>query len=462
MARITLAALASLGLLACSGASPSSSGSTGSTGGGTTGGDAGATVTFWKDVAPIVQQHCVSCHQPGNIAPFSMQTYADTANEAAFIGITVQASQAPLYGYTQMPPWPPSDACNSYKHGRELSDDEINTLVMWATTGAQEGGPAQGPIQAPDAGPVLPHVDAQLTMPVAYTPSLSPDDYHCFVLDWPETTTKYVTGLSVTPGNAKIVHHVIAYVAAPGDVSKYVALENTDGGVPGYTCFGGGGADDSANWLGAWAPGVTGGEFAPDTGIEVQPGSKIILQMHYNVLNGPGESDLTTLDLELADSVQYPAAVLPFVDLRWLYGNMPIAAGDPDAGAQYAIDPTPYIDQFTNNVIPANKPFRIWAAGAHMHLRGKREHLAIERANDGGETCLLDVPNYSFAWQGGYQLQQPETLNPGDQLEIDCHWDNSSSNQPKDANGVRQVPQNLNWGEGTNDEMCLGIFYLTQ
>ena len=461
MSRIGLAALASMFLMAC-GASTSPTSDGGTSGSlGDAGGDGGTVVTFWKDVAPIVQQHCVTCHQPGSIAPFSMQTYSDTAVEAAFMAITVQASQAPLYGYTQMPPWPPSASCNSYQHGRGLSYDEINTIMLWSSTGAQEGGPAQGPIQAPDAGPTLAHVDAQLTMPVAYTPSLSPDDYHCFVLDWPETTTKYVTGLTVTPGNSKIVHHVIAYVAGPNDVSKYVALENTDGGTPGYTCFGGAGADDSAAWLGGWVPGAAQGEFPANTGIEVAPGSKIILQMHYNVLNGPGESDLTTLDLELADSVQIPAAVLPFLDPSWYNGNMPIAAGDPDAGAQYAIDPSPYMSYLSNGVIASNQPFRIWSAAAHMHLRGKREHLGIEHAS-GDETCLLDVPNYSFYWQGAYQLQQPETFNPGDQLEIDCHWDNSSSNQPKDSNGVRPLPQNLNWGEGTNDEMCLGLFYVTE
>jgi hypothetical protein len=272
-----------------------------------------------------------------------------------------------------------------------------------------------------------------------------------------------VTGLNVRPGNAAIVHHVIAYVAAPGNASKYEALQNPDGGVPGYTCFGGAGADDSAQWLGAWAPGARQGEFPANTGIEVAPGSKVILQVHYNSLNGPGQADLTAVDLELADSVQTKAAMMPFLDFyNWYYlHNMPIAAGDPDAGAEYAIDPTPYMarPELSNGAVPNNTAFRIWSAGAHMHLRGKHEHLGIEHA-DGGETCLLDVPHWSFHWQGAFPLAEPETFNPGDQLELDCHWDNSAANQPV-VNGVRETPQNLNWGEGTDDEMCLGVFYVS-
>ena len=324
-------------------AGSTSSTSTGST---STGGSSGSTspYTFWADVAPILEQNCVTCHRSGAIAPFSLRTYQDAVDNAQQLPIAVNSAQAIAAGLEAMPPWPPDSSCNTYEHTRSLTDTQKNIITTWATGGMPEGTPPpSGQIDVPDAGPALAHVDATLSMPGDYLPQLSPDDYHCFIVPWTESTTKYVTGLTVTPGNPKIVHHVIAYVASPADASKYTSLDTSDGGTAGYTCFGGAGADDSAGWLGTWAPGAVGGEFPAGTGIRVDPGSVMILQVHYNVLNGPGQTDLTSVDLELADSVQKEAAVLPDLDPQWYSGNMPIPAGQADVVHSFTLDPTPFM-----------------------------------------------------------------------------------------------------------------------
>jgi hypothetical protein len=94
-----------------------------------------------------------------------------------------------------------------------------------------------------------------------------------------------------------------------------------------------------------------------------------------------------------------------------------------------------------------------------MHTRGTRAKLEIERAG-GAKECVLEIPQWDFHWQGAYDLTQPKTARPGDRLALECHWDNSAANQPI-VGGQRQPPRDLNWGEGTNDEMCLGLFYVT-
>lgn len=444
------------GTSASSGSSGTTSGSTSGGSSTTTGGSSGssgttgAPVAFFPDVAQIMSARCTNCHNGEGIAPFTLLSYQDAL---------AHKDQIRAYVATKlMPPWPPGPDCNSYQHPRNLSDAEIATITSWVDQGAGEGSPVVEPLDIPDAGPPLSRVDLSVSLPEAYTPSLSPDDYHCFVVDPQVQQTAYVTGVSVRPGNPKIVHHVIAYLAGPGDAATYDAIDG--GSTVGYTCFGGPGGDDSANWLAAWAPGTVTGDFPSGTGIKIEPGSRIILQVHYNVLNGPGESDQTQVDMRLDPSVQHEAAVIPFTDYRWPSGNMPIPANDPDAGAWYDIDPTPYMGLVTNNVIP-NGPFRVWTVGAHMHLRGHSERLDIERA-DGGNTCLLDVPDWDFHWQGGYQLVQPETVSSGDKLRIQCHWDNSQANQPYYADGGQEASHPLNWGDGTDDEMCLGILYVTQ
>lgn len=441
MARLrTLAALAlGLGALGCSSSYPGAPASP-------------SAVTYHKDIAPLLAEHCLTCHAAGGLAPMRLETYDDVLFHRDAIAKAVATRV--------MPPWPPGAGCTGYLGDRSLTDAEIETVQAWARTGGPEGIPGDGPAPQASAAGKLSRVDLSLATPAAYQPQLAPDEYRCFVVDWPQTTTKFITGLTVRPGNPKIVHHVIAFVAPPASAAQYAALAAGDGGgQPGYSCFGGPGGDNSAGWVGAWAPGTLTADFPAGTGIEVAPGSKVVLQVHYNLLNGLGQTDQTQVDLKLDDAVQKRAFVLPWASLDWVnHQHMPIPAGQADVQHAWQYDPTPVMNYITD-VIPPNQPFTLYSAGAHMHLRGKSERLEIVHA-DGGSTCLLDVPDWDFHWQGGYAFSEPKVFHPGDQLKISCHWDNSARNQPW-VGGVQEAPRDLNWGEGTHDEMCLGIFYIT-
>jgi hypothetical protein len=274
------------------------------------------------------------------------------------------------------------------------------------------------------------------------------------------TTPEYVTGLGMTPGDPHIVHHAIAYIATAAQIPSYQKLNGVDG-QPGWTCFGGPGSIGSPQqWLGFWVPGSLGADFPANTGILVEPGSAIVLQVHYNTANTPPAPDQTSVSVELAASVTTPAALVAFADPSWTQGNMPIPGGAPDTTYNYSVDLTQGVNKVSVGVLSDNVPLNVYAAGLHMHTRGSQIKTLINRKN-GDSECLLDIPAWNFSWQGAYTLSQPAVFNPGDKIYLECHWNNTAANQPY-VNGQQVAPINLNWGETTEEEMCLDVLYLTQ
>lgn len=409
---------------------------------GETGDRAEGAPTYHRDVAPILAASCAGCHVAGGIAPFALTTYEEARAHAAAIEAAVTAGT--------MPPWPPSRDCSSYARDRSLSQADIETLSAWARGGAKEGPreDATTPTKPADRG--LSRVDLELSLPEAYTPVTAPDDYRCFLVDWPETTTKYVTGLGVLPDRGELVHHVIVYHAAPGEVARYQDLDDADPGA-GWACFGGpGGTTQSqlSRWLGGWVPGSKGADSPAGTGIEIEPQSKLVVQMHYNTSAAKPAPDKTSILFKLDSEVASKAAVMPFTNPDWVMNrNMPIPAHASDAKASFSADVTPYLSFLTAGALPSGGPFKIWSAGLHMHTRGTKASARIERGGGEGE-CLLDIERWNFHWQGNYELARSTTVEPGDRLSLECHWDNPGATD-------------MNWGEGTLDEMCLALFYVT-
>jgi len=407
---------------------------------GTTPSDA---VTYWQDAKPILDAKCNGCHTQGGIAPFSLETYDKAYQMRESIKSSTQAGT--------MPPWPAAKSCSDYLSDRSLTDAQIDTLAAWSDGGGVEGDPAK-PGAAIDRGPTndLSRVDLSLEMPIEYTPTKEPDDYRCFVVDWPGAETQYVAGFRANPGNAAVVHHVIAYLVEPGKVADVEAADAAEAG-PGYTCYGGPGVQSS--WLGAWAPGSLGTDTPEGTGIRVEPGSKVVLQIHYNTLTAGAQSDRTSVDFRIEKSVTTEGKIQPWAKPTWLGGDgMLIPAGESDVTHSFGYDMTA--------IGGGAGPVTIHSAGLHMHTLGTHGVLRIDRA-DGTSECMLDIPKWDFHWQGSYSFLEPKTVNPGDKVYLECHWDNSAANQPL-VDGVKMPPKDVTWGEGTTDEMCLGTFYITR
>jgi hypothetical protein len=410
-------------------------------------------VTWEHDVRPIVEARCQACHVAGGIAPFALGSYEDVVAMVAPVRAAVESRR--------MPPWLAARGCADYQYDQSLTDEQIALIGTWVDQGTLRGDPATATQSVDQAPPGLTRVDLTLAMPERYTPTTSPDDYRCFVVDWPQPADTFVTGLKVVPGNPKVVHHVIAFVAAPDKVAAIEQLDAADPG-PGYQCFGGPGGGIRA-WLGAWAPGGVGSMYPAGTGLQVQAGSKVVLQVHYNLQNGlPGDvSDLTHVELALADTVEKRAVILPWTNPDWVKGNgMDIPAFAADVSHAFAYDPTPYLGIITGGALPSNVALRVHSASLHEHLLGSSGRIEILHDNRPNE-CLLDVPRWDFHWQHAYGFTQPKILRPNDRLAITCHWNNSAEAQPL-VGGARATPHDVKWGEGTGDEMCLGILYVSQ
>ena len=449
-----------------------------------------AAPSFARDVAPIVSEKCAGCHRVGGIAPFPLQTARQIATRAPAIGAAVEAGL--------MPPWPPGDRSPEYvgEDTRKLSAQQRATLLAWVRAGAKVDGPALKP--ATPRGPNVPNGETllNLRMQAAYRPSAAPgvtDDYRCFLLDPKQAADSFVTSARIDPGQQKVVHHVILFRVAPGQIPAAKALDAKSSGQ-GWSCFGGTGlpagdgpgiADtlNNANWIAAWAPGWGGDRLRAGTGIALPAGSRIVMQVHYNLLNGrapdrsralltlaPASAGLTPLQtmllpgpVELAcgkgERGRLCARTEALVDLSRKYGAQ---AGFVPAGLLIlcrgsAATPRPTAVSTCDRRI--SSPTTIYVAAGHMHLLGASIRLELNPGTPDAKV-LLDIPRWNFHWQNAYMLARPVKAKPGDVVRVTCRHD--VRKRAHGGHGVPRAPRYVLWGEGTTDEMCLGILQVTR
>jgi hypothetical protein len=259
-----------------------------------------------------------------------------------------------------------------------------------------------------------------------------------------------------------VVHHVNVYSVAPPTAGQFLTKQQRDT-TAGYSCSGGGvfsgGLDTGL--LGSWAPGSNGINFPAGTGIPVQPGSVVVLEMHYNAQSGTGaDADQSSLVLSLEDTVEKRAIIGAFWDfLNWGGGQMHIPPNSPDEVFTYELDPGPFVPTYAPWI--SSSSVNVYLVGLHMHYLGSSGYLMV-RNDQGRNECLLEIASWDFSWQMGYQLAEPVNVVLGkDRAYLECHFDNTDANQPT-VGGVRQTPRDVFWGEDSLDEMCIGFIYLTE
>lgn len=406
-------------------------------------------LTYHQDVKPIVDARCATCHVEGGVGPGAMTTYEQVRDQSGTIRIQVAERR--------MPPFIGLSECNEYADDWSLTDEQRGIITTWIDQGTPEGDPATPGAAIEKVQPTISRVDLDLKMPEPYTPKENADDYRCIVIDWPERAPAFVTGFGVTPGHIDEVHHVLAFSIPPEQAAVVQAMDVAEPG-PGYTCFGGPGVERSRTELiGSWVPGIGSGDLPPGTGILVLPGSKIVMQMHYNTtgayaLHGKPAPDQSSMQIKIDAQVAKPATTMPVVNPAWLIKPeaMLIPAGEADVIHGYGFDPT---------ILSGGLPIEIHRAVLHQHVLGERSRLSVKKL-DQTEQCLVDIPRWDFHWQSNYELKNPVKMFPGDLLRIDCEWDNSAAKQPI-VDGQRLSPVDVSWGEGTRDEMCLGGVLVT-
>ena len=401
--------------------------------------------TWTENVEPIVQQNCNGCHGANGIAPIGLDTYLRAKLHGAQMARQVTSGK--------MPPWPPSNEGVPLKGSRALKDDEIQTLNEWVASGMPEGPASAHKERTPKTAPFTADLSVQMQQPYTPQEGLS-DDYRCFVIDPHASATRMVTGYDVAPGQPGNVHHVILFevLNQGGAVEKVRAMDGADG-RPGYTCFGGPMVDTSRGGIGGlppyrlvggWAPGQGATVLPEQTGIPLEAGAVLLMQVHYNTVNGRN-ADQTAARLMLADPATQanlvPALLVPIVDDR------------------FTVPTGKVVTDSRSFVLPGFIPsFTIRAVYPHMHLLGTK--ISMTATHAGQTSTLIDIKNWDFHWQGEYELESKIKLAPGDSLGISCTWDNTPAHQPE-LNGVRGQPKDVRWGEKTTDEMCLGFLYVT-
>lgn len=377
--------------------------------------------TYHEDVAPLLAEHCVSCHQADGPGPFSLVAPDDAVERASAIAAAVRAHR--------MPPFPADDAeCRPIRDARRLDGEAIETLVRWADGGAPLGNaPASQEVPRPPAYGALDHVDAVLRPTEPYVPRGREDDHRCFPVDPALDEDAYLTAYAVREDVPGIVHHVQLWALDdPAADAMVQALDAADEG-PGYACPWGHGVP--ARYVSVWAPSDPVRRHPQGTGILLSAGRRMIVQVHYHDDRAQGLPDQAAIELQLEPRVERAASM-------WVVSNGEIEL--PPGVADTSVVATQV----------ASEAATLWGVRAHMHALGARASVGVVTATD-GESCLLEIPRWRSGWQLMYFYEEPVALAVGDTLQVDCRYDTRGQDAP------------VRYGIGTADEMCFGFFYVT-
>jgi hypothetical protein len=390
--------------------------------------EASANVTFAKDVLPILQKNCQSCHRPGEIAPMSFMTYKDTRPWAKAIKSAVVSRK--------MPPWFAEPGYLHFANDRTLSDATIKTLVAWADNGALEGNPSDAPkpVEFVDGWSLKPDMVIEMPMDVPL-PATGTINYKSILVKVNFKEDLWVAAADLRPGNNEAVHHMRAIVRPPGsawmkDAVAGVAYENGDPEV--------GRQGEGTDLLGKFNPGLGGQDFAMfDSAKFVPKGSDIVFSMHYTATGKPAtdRSKLGLVFAKKAPKYRYYVSDGPTAS------NLAIPAGD--SNAQIVSEMTAQADTQLVYLQP------------HMHLRGKDYEVRL--ISPTGESKTIFKAKWDFNWQLGFDVEKPLAIPKGTRIVGIAHYDNSANNKfNPDPNKL------IFWGQQNWDEMqnCFMAFLI--
>lgn len=378
-----------------------------------------ATLTFNRDIAPIVYRNCVVCHRPGESAPFSFLDYAETRKRAGLI--------TALTTSRFMPPWLPERGDVEFLGERGLSEEEIARIRQWVEQGAAEGDAADlPPLPEFTAGWQLGEPDVVIAMQTPFTvPAGGVDVFRNFVLPIPISKPRWVKAVELRPGNPRVMHHAVMQVDRSRS-SRRRDEEDTQAGFPGMDMAS---SEPPGGQLLGWTPGkvpIVDERLA----WRVEPGSDMVVQLHM-LPSGKPEAVAARIGLYFTDTPPREQAF----SLLMRNDSIDIPAGD----ASYVIE-----DSLT-------LPVAVRALGIypHAHYLGKSID-AYATLPDGSRKSLIRIPHWDFNWQDDYRYAQPLELPAGTTLHMRFVYDNTSAN----ALNPHNPPQRVRFGNLSSDEMA--------
>ena len=426
---------------------------------------AGGAVTFSKDVLPILQKNCQTCHRPGNIAPMSFLSYETTRPWAKAMKAAVVTRK--------MPPWFADPQYGHFSNDRSLRQEEVDTIVQWVDSGAPNGdlSDAPPPVQWPENGwttkPDLVLKGIPYTVPAAPTNNVI--EWMTLVTPTGFTKDTWITSVEIKPSELAVTHHIcVSFVPHRPDTvynaflwvdkqrddrgaevapsARKLKAPTPDGkgreltgraaeGVNPNTGTNTNGEQNSS----CYVPGRSLSDFRPyHAALLVPAGYDISWNLHYTP-NGAEATDLPEVGLTIAKEPPQ----------RWLIetGNSdPTKLAVPPNASNYA--PEPAVFTFLTDA-------ELHWMSPHMHVRGKDMKYTLVFP-DGKEQVVLNVPHYDFNWQLGYDLAQPIKVPKGTKMVVTAHYDNSANNKfNPDPN------RTVYFGNMTWEEMFTPFFAIT-
>ena len=391
-------------------------------------------ITYSRDIAPILQQRCETCHRPGQVAPFALTNYDEAKAHAAMI---VEVTQRRI-----MPPWIPGPAtAHRFVGQRWLSDRELELLAHWVEKGCAVGDAAALPPRPNFVeGWQLGVPDLVVKMQESFSvPANGPDLLQNFVLPIDIPIDRMVAAVEFHPGNKRVVHHAVLFLDDKGQARKLDAATPE----PGYANFGGPGFLPSGA-LGGWSVGNTARRLPNDMGRYLKKGSDLVVQVHYHP-TGKSEVDQSEVGLYFVDkpveeSLKEPAKLVGSIWMANYEMDIPAGKADYTRSTSYTLPK----DVIMVGIVP------------HMHLLGKSMRVTATQPKEEPEV-LIDIPMWDYNWQDEYYYEQPIRLKAGTKIIVEASFDNSSENPSNPSS----PPQRVTWGEETTDEMLFCFFLLT-
>ena len=387
-----------------------------------------ANPTFYKDVLPILQDHCQSCHRPGEVAPIPLVSYEETRPWADELAHAVQSKM--------MPPWFADPRYGHFANDPSLSEQQIAEVVAWANAGAPAGNAKDAPPPRKwTDGWNIPRPDLVVKMPKAVEiPAHGEIEYTYEIVPTHFAEGRWVQMSEFRPGSPAHVHHAVVYIRPPNSGwlrhapvgEPFTASTLTDPAERRQA------HETTSDLLLVYAPGSAPDEWPEGMAKFVPAGSDLVFQMHYTT-NGAATQDQTSIGMVFAK-------IPPRQRVITLQLN------------NHGLIIPPGVDDFRVEVqgtLPGDAT--LLSLFPHMHLRGKRFEYDIVH-DDGSAEVLLRV-NYHFHWQLSYRLAEPRQLKAGTKLRAIAWYDNSKNN-PHNPDPTKTVT----WGDQTSDEMMVGFF----
>ena len=370
---------------------------------------------YATDVAPILEEKCVSCHLEGGIAPFAMDSHMMVQGWSPMMKEVIMTKR--------MPPAQVDPSVNHFTNARYMNPDQLQTLIHWIDAGAPRGNSEVDPlarVRSPETVWELGEPDYIVEVPAFTVPATGVLDYENVTINLPFEEDVWVRSIQHVPGDRRVLHHLLSYIVPADYDERIVEGEN----------------DSYREFLEGYAPGKDESVTYPEnSGMFIPKDSAVQMSLHYTTF-GKEAVDKTLLGLYFADEKpdhQYSTYSLSHGGRNIV---IPPRANEHKMSASYV---------FEDEVM-------LHGLRPHMHYRGKYMRMGVIYP-DGTKDEIINVPDYNFAWQPTYRLADPMLLPAGSRVMIEGAFDNSQYNL-----GNPDPDAEVRGGAQSWDEMFIGYF----